>query len=165
VPGARATTGPSSTPTRRPTRPPATTTPTATSGPIWSTGEGGGAHGITGSLSLNAQTDTFAAGSRVVYTMVLNNNSGGPVKYGVLGVGAYPLEGGSAVFGVAWDAAVTPDGYIELKAGQFKWSTYITLTVPGKYAVHVGMCFSAYGDCGPSGDWQSMSPDLIITVR
>jgi hypothetical protein len=165
TPNASATLGPTATPTRR--RAVVTFTPTApaTSGAAWFTGPGGGAHGITGQLSLNARTTTFSAGSRVEYTFELNNTTGAPINYGILGVGAYPIEAGSAVFGVAWDAAVTPAGYIELKPGPFKWSTYIIPKVPGRYAVHVAMCFSAYGDCGPTGDWQSMSPDIFITVN
>jgi hypothetical protein len=156
---------PSATATRRPaavTLPPA---PTPTSDAAWSTGKGGGAHGVTGSLSLNAKTTTFKAGSRVVYTMILNNTTGAKVRYGILGVGAYPLEGGSVVFGVAWDAAVTPNGYLELAPGGFRWSTYIIPVVPGRYAVHIGMCFSLYPDCGSSGDWESLSPDIFITVN
>lgn len=159
-------------PTRRPgsLTPIATTNPTATpiKGGSWSTGIGGGAHGVTGQLTLEGRRTAFRVGESIWFVMNLNNTTAALIPYGVLGVAAVdldPSDGNGGTFHTSWNGQATSAGTIFINPGPFRHRDYLRIATPGQYTLRVSMCFSTFGDCLNGGAWEDLSPDLVVTVQ
>ena len=160
-------------PTRVPFTPMPTTTDTPTGPtPIPFTGSvsapGGGAHHVTGVLSLEAERTTFAAGERIWFTFDLDNASGQGAPYGILGVVVIdldPSDGSGGLFHTSWDGGGTDTRTLTLNPGPFHHRDHLAIAVPGVYHLYVSMCFSAFNVCRGGGDWENLSGPIVVSIH
>jgi hypothetical protein len=124
---------------------------------------------MTGQLSLcnpkpsyAAKSDTFE-GERICVNELITNTTGATITYGVLGVRAENVSGGSSAFQSSWrgDLSVPPGGNGPTGSG---WQDGLYLPA-GSYLLSLSICYSKVDDClGNSGHWETLTPSISIQV-
>jgi len=117
-----------------------------------------GEHGVVGKLeSRDGRTD-FGIGEDIWFKFSVTNESGNAMlPYGILGVAS--SAGG---FQSSWSG-----GNLNLARGNtLNWEDRIAITTPGTHSLILSMCFSTVDVCQtPNGDWENVSPPLMVNIR
>jgi uncharacterized protein YraI len=130
-------------------------------------------HGVSGMLNLCSGQVTFGVGQRVCFVEWIKNNTSKPVSYGILGVTAV-RQGGGTQFQTSWSGQLAPQGRLWIDPGctgptdrcKGQWEDGMRLNTPGAYQLFLTVCFSDFPICrGTSGDWESLSGAINITVQ
>lgn len=88
---------------------------------------------------------------------VTNVEGGATVTYSILGVAA-----STGQFQSSW----TGDNLRLGRGETLNWEDKIAISSPGTHSLILSMCFSKLADCqGPQGDWENVSPPLMVNVR
>jgi uncharacterized protein YraI len=154
---------------------PATAVPTATPKPAGNPNGAlvNGAHGVSGMLNLCSNQVVFAVNERVCFVEWIKNNTTQAVPYGLLGVTAVKDSGG-AQFQTSWNGEQAAHGLLGIDPGcigptdrcKGQWEDGIRLGSAGGYRLYLSVCFSDYPTCrGNSGDWETLSGAIMITVQ
>jgi hypothetical protein len=131
--------------------------------------------GLSGKLTLCSGKTTFAPGERICLVEWIQNNTGAPISYGILGLRAtHTGDAGIWKFHTSWDAAGLPNGLLGIDPGcvgptdrcNGEWRDEgLTLGSPGTYQVTLSVCFSEFSACTGGGHWEAMSGPLFITIQ
>lgn len=153
-----------------PPPPPATATPKGvptSPGPV-------GGRGLVGNLTLcNSTKTTYAVNERICFVEWIRNNTNAPISYGLIGVSAANLSGGASAFQTSWDAAGIPGGYLGVDANcegptdrcKGAWEDGIRIPTPGSYRLTLQICYSTFSQCLNTGDWETLSAGINITIQ
>ncbi len=117
-----------------------------------------GVHGITGKLELRDGRTDYGVGEDVWFRFSVTNVSGDAVQaYSILGVAA-----STGQFQSSWTG-----NNLRLPRGEtLNWEDKIALASPGTHSLVLAMCFSKLSECqGPQGEWENISPPVIVNVR
>jgi hypothetical protein len=159
--------------------PPPPAVPPTTSAPAAPPPSGGGGpvtgqRGITGQLTLcNART-TYGTNERICFVESIRNTTSAPVSYGILGVQASSLSGGSGQFQTSWNGDLAPGGVLWIDPGcegptdrcKGSWEDGMTIRNPGTYRLVLSVCFSDFNTClGTSGAWETLSQPIVVSVQ
>lgn len=155
-----------------PPPPPTSRAPTAAPNP--GGGPITGPRGITGQLTLcNAKT-TYGTTERICFVERIRNTTAAPVSYGILGVQASSLSGGSGQFQTSWSAELAPGGVLWIDPGcegptdrcGGAWEDGMTLRTPGTYRLVLSVCFSDFSTClGTNGAWETLSQPIVVSIQ
>lgn len=137
--------------------------PTATSPPPVS------GRGITGELTLcNPEKPTFAATiERICFHEKIVNTTSQAVTYGIIGVLATNLNGGSSQFQTSWrgDLSIGPGCTGPTDSCGGPWEDGMYFATPGTYRLTLSICYSKIDVClGSSGDWETLTSGVEVTV-
>ena len=154
---------------------PATAAPTATPKPAGNPNGAlvNGAHGVSGMLNLCSNQVAFALNERVCFVEWIKNNTTQAVAYGLLGVAAVK-DGGGTQFQTSWSGEQAVHGLLGIDPGcigptdrcKGQWEDGIRLGSAGGYKLYLSVCFSDYSTCrGTSGDWETLSGAIVISVQ
>jgi hypothetical protein len=144
-----------------------TVSPSTGGGPVT------GSHGLSGKLTLCSAKTAYAVGERVCFVEWIQNSTGAPISYGILGVQATNLAGGGQ-FQTSWSADLAPGGVLWIDPGCIgptdrcngQWEDGMRLSTSGNYRLTLNVCFSDFGAClGNDGQWEGLSVPIIISVN
>jgi uncharacterized protein YraI len=139
-----------------PTAPPATARPAATAT---------GVSGTTGNIRvdyffLTNNITQITAGTPFQFKFKITNLTGQPLSFG--GMGAIALPGGPAQ--PSW--STTTDGRPIPAGGELEWEDNMTITRPGTYKIHLGICpQGTQSSCENPAGWQTLSGGIDLIVR
>lgn len=146
---------PSPTPTLN-APPPATPTPA----PL-------GTRGITGQLFLCNPKTIYAAGwERICFVELIQNHTGARINYGILGVQATNLSGGPSQFQTSWsgDLAIDPGCLGPTDRCGGAWEDGMKMNAVGTFSLTLQICYSSKITCQGGGEWETLTPGIVITV-
>ena len=130
----------------------------------------GGAHGVTGRLTLcNPGKSSYAANVEAIcFIQEITNTTSAAVSYGWLGIYWENLDSGAVGDYMNWQGDLSVGGNckgpLNTCGGAIR-DVGFKLPAPGAYVLKLNMCFSALDDCvGTGGDWETLTPDVNITV-
>jgi hypothetical protein len=155
-----------------PPLPPTPRAPTAAPNPVG--GPVAGTHGITGQLRLCNNKTTYGTSERICFVESIRNTTAAPVSYGILGVQASSLSGGGGQFQTSWSADLAPGHVLWIDPGcegptdrcNGSWEDGMTIRTPGTYRLVLSVCFSEFNTClGTSGDWETLSQPIVVSVQ
>ncbi len=131
------------------------------------------ANGVSGNLNLCSSQVVFAVRERICFVEWIKNNTAKAVPYGILGVTAV-REGGGVQFQTSWSGELASHGLLGIDPGcigptdrcKGQWEDGVRLNNTGTYQLVLTVCFSDFPTCrGTSGDWETLSGPIVVTVQ
>ncbi len=130
------------------------------------------ARGIIGELRLCEGRTTYAAGERICVIEKIFNSSANSVDYGILGVNAVNMSGGSNWFQSSWTGygyagdKLTLDPNCTGPVGRCDgpWEDGFKLSA-GTYQFSLSICYSRYTTCQGGGEWETLTTPFTVIVQ
>ena len=112
------------------------------------------AHGVSGTLRMEASERVYRAGEQMWFRWTVTNLTQANLHYGHIGV---VRSGGD--FHTSWS------GSFLAPRATANWRDWVSATTPGEYTLVLSICLSSAAECEGGGKWVDLTAPLGVTVR